>query len=172
LLVLKDRYLSSKDFVFTEQVYQSLFRTPGETRFARREILEQSIIEGVELGLLGLGELEKDSPHCRFYKERSSPSLSGKKVIITEHLCKKPEKPGAPPSPPKPPKPFGGLSLQDLWLRATRRKSISDSKYQRVRWGVMNYLQSNFDTLACQINAEGGAISQQEFEDKIEDAFG
>jgi hypothetical protein len=37
--------------------------------------------------------------------------------------------------------------------------------------GVMNLLQSKFNTLELEILAKDGAISQQDYEDKIEEAF-
>lgn len=52
-LVLREKYLSNKDYVFTEQLYQSLFRTPGETRIDKK-VLELGINEGVRRGFLGL----------------------------------------------------------------------------------------------------------------------
>ncbi len=37
--------------------------------------------------------------------------------------------------------------------------------------GVMNLLQSKFNTLEIQLNAKDGSISPQDYEDKIKEAF-
>ena len=86
-LVLREKYLSNKDYVLTEQLYQSLFRTPGETRIDKK-VLEQGINEGVRMGLFGLGELENDKPICRYFKELPSLAFSGNEVMINEALCR------------------------------------------------------------------------------------
>jgi hypothetical protein len=37
--------------------------------------------------------------------------------------------------------------------------------------GVMNLLQSKFDTMEIMLTARDGAISEQDYEEKIEEAF-
>jgi hypothetical protein len=37
--------------------------------------------------------------------------------------------------------------------------------------GVMNLLQSKFETLGVELTARDGEISEQDYEDKIEEAF-
>ncbi len=37
--------------------------------------------------------------------------------------------------------------------------------------GVMNLLQSKFETLGVEFTARDGAISEQDYEDKIKEAF-
>ena len=61
-LFLREKYLLSREYVNTEQLYQSLLKTPGETRVISKMVLEQGITEGVSMGLFGLGELEDDKP--------------------------------------------------------------------------------------------------------------
>lgn len=86
-LVLREKYLSNKDYVLTEQLYQSLFRTQGETRIDKKA-LEQGINEDVRMGLFGLGELENDKPICRYFKELPSLAFSENEVMINEALCR------------------------------------------------------------------------------------
>lgn len=38
-------------------------------------------------------------------------------------------------------------------------------------FGIMNLLQSKFDTLEIEINAEDGEITDQDYENKIEETF-
>jgi hypothetical protein len=37
--------------------------------------------------------------------------------------------------------------------------------------GIMNLLQSEFNTLEVELVAKGGEMSEQDYEDKIEEAF-
>jgi len=171
-LVIKEKYLVNKDYVLTEQLYQSLFRTPGETRPANRAVLEESIIKGVQMGLFGLGELQDEKPFCRFYKESSSPAFAGQEIIITEALCKKqvqptpagPEPPPPEPPPPGPKPPVG--EKKEIYLRFI----VPKGKVSNIM-GVMNLLQSKFNTLELHLSAKDGSITQQDYEDKIEEAF-
>ena len=84
--VLREKYLSNRDYVSTEQLYQSLFRTLGETRIDKI-VLEQGINKGVRMGLFGLGELENNKPICRYFKELPTIAFSGNEVMISEALC-------------------------------------------------------------------------------------
>ncbi|MDI6791676.1 MAG: DUF499 domain-containing protein [bacterium] len=91
-LVLREKYLSEKKYVFTEQLYQSSLKTPGETRPRSKSVLEEGITEGVRNGLFGLGEVEDDKPICRYFKEQASVAFSGNEVIISEALCQEQRK--------------------------------------------------------------------------------
>ncbi len=51
-LELREKYLSGKDYVFIEQLCQSLLRAPGETRIEKK-VLERGISEGVRMGFFG-----------------------------------------------------------------------------------------------------------------------
>lgn len=50
-LVIREKYLSGKDYVSTEQLYQASFKTPGEARTLNKHVFEQGIAEGVDKGL-------------------------------------------------------------------------------------------------------------------------
>ncbi|MDD1744403.1 MAG: hypothetical protein LUQ20_01125 [Candidatus Methanoperedens sp.] len=100
-LVLREKYLTGREYVSTEQLYHSSLKTPGETRTINRAIWEQGIAEGVSKGLFGLGDLESNKPICRYFKEKVSIALSGNEIVISEALCndqrKKEEKISMPP---------------------------------------------------------------------------
>ena len=175
-LVIKERYLKANEFVSTEQLYQSSAKTPGEARVIGQG-WESGIREGVEQGLFGLGELEDGKPVCRYFKERpSSIAFSGSEVIIREDICiaqkkmrlKEPPEPIAPPLvPPKPP----GLKPPPDERDSVRLKfTIPKGKVSGLM-GVMNLLQSNFDNLQIELLATEGQMSDQDYEDKIKEAF-
>jgi hypothetical protein len=183
-LVIKERYLKTNEAVSTEQLYQSSAKTPGEARVIGRDAWESGIREGVQQGLFGLGELEDGKPVYRYFKE-SPPSiaLSGSEVIIREDICiaqkeeKEKEKGGGvvhPPGggggtiirdpPPPPPPPPGGRNAVRLKFAVPKGKVSG-------LMGVMNLLQSNFNSLQLELLATGGEMSEQDYEDKIKEAF-
>ena len=182
-LVIKERYFKTDESVSTEQLYQSSAKTPGEARVIGQG-WELGIREGVQQGLFGLGELEDGKPVCRYFKERpSSIVFSGSEVIIREDICTaqkeaKPEKPPEPiyrpggstktkivePPVPKPPSPPDGRDSVRL------KFTIPKGKVSGLM-GVMNLLQSNFDNLQIELLATEGQMSDQDYEDKIKEAF-
>ena len=184
-LVLREKYLSDREYVLTEQLYQSSLKTPGETRPTSKYVFEQGIEEGVRMGLFGLGELEDDHPLCRNFKEPASVALSGNEVIICEAVCKnqrekeetKPETKGYPEPGEEKGTPLG---ISDGEEDQEHQRKSRDNIHLRFRvpkgkvsniMGVMNLLQSKFETLEIGITARDGSISEQDYEEKIEEAF-
>jgi len=175
-LVIKEKYLSANDHASTEQIYQSSLKTPGETRLTDRSVLEQGMTEGVCSGLFGLGELENGKPVCRYYREQPSIAFSPSEILISETLCieqrKKEEIVELHPSEIKTP--------EATWVKGVptaQAKKMVQLRFQipkgRVAgiMGVMNLLQSKFDSLEVEIVATGGEISEQDFENKIKESF-
>ncbi len=182
-LVLREKYLTNREYIFTEQLYQSLFRTPGEARPATKEVLAQSIAEGVRQGIFGLGELEDGRPYCRLFKEASSPAFVGHEVIIAEAICKmqkgaegskKPLPEYEPivdkPLIKEPPEEPYGRPAMDKRNEVSLRFNLPKGKVSNIM-GVMNFLQSRFSSIEVELTARDGDITQQEYEDKIEEAF-
>ena len=177
-LVIKERYLKADESVSTEQLYQSSVKTPGEARVIGQG-WESGIRAGVERGLFGLGELKEGKPVCRYFKERPpSVAFSGSEVIIREDICiaqkeaeeDKPPEPEPPlPEPLKPPDPAPKPppdGRDSVHLKFT----IPKGKVAGLM-GVMNLLQSNFDSLQIELMATEGQMSDQDYEDKIKEAF-
>ncbi|MDY6865124.1 MAG: DUF499 domain-containing protein [Halobacteriota archaeon] len=186
-LVLKEKYLTKKEYASTEQLYQSSLKTPGETRPVNTGALEKGILKGVSDGLFGLGELEDGKPICRYFKKQPSVAFSGNEIIISETLCyeqkEKEEKPaeheaqtGTSTGPfvpttgigeevaEKPPYP---LKTRD---RIRLKFRVPKGKVANIM-GVMNLLQNKFETLELELTADNGEISEQDYEDKIKEAF-
>jgi hypothetical protein len=198
-LVIKERYLRDQEYVLTEQLAQAGLRTPGETRVVSQTAWEVGIAEGVRQGLFGLGTLEDNQPICRYFGKKEEPfvGLAGSEVIIQAGIChaqraaqqatgtgqtpyRPPEVPGTPVQEPgltgvgQPP---GGVGPE-----AGRRVPTLPRRHLRLRFtvpkgkvsglmGVMNLLQHKFDQLDVVLAAEHGEISEQEYEDKIQEAF-
>jgi hypothetical protein len=87
-LVIKEKYLTGKEYIYTKQLYEASLRTPGEARFANRTVLEQGIVEGIVRGIFGVGELENNQPICRYFKDQPSIAFSPNEVLISEHICR------------------------------------------------------------------------------------
>lgn len=192
-LVIKERYLKTNEAVSTEQLYQSSAKTPGEGRVIGRDAWDQGIRLGVEQGLFGLGELEDGKPVYRYFKEYPlSVALAGSEVIIREDICRAQRQteeeeeeqknggvvyptgrttetgiteeggiePGIDSSPPEP------SGRKEVRLQFTVPKGQVSGLM-----GVMNLLQLNFDNLQIEVRATGGEMSEQDYEDKIKEAF-
>jgi len=189
--VIKERYLKDAKFVLTEQLYQSSARTPGEFRIVDRVVWENGISEGVCEGLFGLGELDDEKPVCRFFGKSPSVALSGSEAIIREDLCNTQEEetdsgrgyltgtdntdeaePCIGDSGTVPPiDPEQTVSGKESVRKKIHLKfTIPKGKVAGIM-GVMNLLQSNFGRLEIELLAEGGEISESDYDTKIEEAF-
>ncbi|MCX8126777.1 MAG: AAA family ATPase, partial [Dehalococcoidia bacterium] len=187
-LVIREKFLSANNFALTQQIYQSALRTPGETRFTDRSVLEQGIIEGVRSGLFGLGELQKDKPLCHYYREIPTVAFAENEVILNEALClEQRRKEGAVSVAPEPigtsstpqikeePLKWGGGATAVMPGIAGKGKvhlkfQVPKGKVSQIM-GVMNLLQSKFGNVEIEIIATNGQISEQDYEDKIRETF-
>ncbi|MGH7889967.1 MAG: DUF499 domain-containing protein, partial [Thermodesulfobacteriota bacterium] len=162
-LVIREKYLSDRGYVLTEQLYHASLKTPGETRIVSRSAIEQGITEGVRTGLFGLGELEDDKAICRYFKEHPTVALTGNEVLMSETVCLEQRSkeepsitassyPGSHPGDQPPARgPVGetkgeyrGKDKIELRFRIPKGKVSSIM-------GVMNLLQSKFETLEMEI---------------------
>jgi len=192
-LVLKEKYLVGKDYVFTEQLYQSTLKTPGEPRPVSKEIMERGILDGVRQGLFGLGELENNKPVCHYFKENAQVAFSGKEILIKGEICikqkkEKDKKDKDEQSPePKPYKPTQTTITIGVHESAEQSEATTP-EYARVRkeiklkftmpkgkvadiMRVLNLLQTKFNKIDVEFIATEGSISEQDYEDKIKETF-
>ena len=97
-------------------------------------------------------------------------------MIIREDICiaqkkmrlKEPPEPiPPPPEPPEPPGPKPPLDGRD----SVRLKFTIPRGKVAGLMGVMNLLQLNFDSLQIELLATEGQMSDQDYEDKIREAF-
>ena len=195
-LVIKEKYLQGKDWVLTEQLYQSGMKTPGEARAISASVWDAGIAEGVRKGMFGLGELVEEKPICRYFNEEPSISLTGNEVLIRAEVCQEQRaaqagqpayateagilttsnnihEPGTAtttlagdttstiPSHAQPPAGFTQLSLNF---------DLPKGKVSALM-GVLNFLQSRYSQMRITLNVEQGHLTEQEFEDKVREAF-
>ncbi len=183
-LVIKEKFLSGNSYASTQQIYQSALRTPGETRLTGRSVLEEGIVEGVQSGLFGLGELQNDKPVYRYFRELPAVAFSGNEILISEASCLEqrqkqetisivPESIDTPKQSDKEKEPAKWSAFTSI----TPRKSQVQMKFHVPKgkvaqiMGVMNLLQSKFGSLEIKIVATNGEISEQDYEDKIKESF-
>ncbi|MHA1795037.1 MAG: ATP-binding protein, partial [Promethearchaeota archaeon] len=184
-LVLKEKYLRKQDYVFTNQLYLSALKTPGESRPLSRQVLESSINEGVQLGLFGLGILEDTQPKCRYFKEQAKATFTESEILINAEICeqwKKQETEATSASSEyqteisKPEFVNNGDEITSDSPNFQKIEQLSlqfdvpKGKISNIM-GVMNFLQSKFDVLEISIKTKDGTITKQEIEDKIEETF-
>lgn len=184
--LIKEKYLTKQDYVLTELLYQSSLKTPGENRPKSKEVYEQGIIDGVRQGTFGLGELSEGKPVCKVFKDSPTVYFSDSEVLISEQECERQKEsagggvhepvPGPFPGPgPKPdeqpepgPGPEGpkGKTKDRIELQFT----VPRGKVSGIM-GMMNLLQSRFNTLEIELKAKDGSMTEQEYEDKILETF-
>ena len=180
-LVISERYLKDKEYVKLTQIYDSMLKTPGERRVQNAAIIEEGIKEGVKQGFFGVGELKEDGKVvCRYFKE--DPTVSGidTEVLMSEASCLSQRRPTVVEAPgpenglnntidvvekTKPLEPIG-TTRHDLSIRFL----IPRGKISQIM-GVMNFLQSKFQSLEMEIKARDGSLTEDEYTSKIKEAL-
>ena len=191
--VIIEKYLSDKDYVQTEKLLSTLWRTPGEMRIASEDALKEGIKEGVANGLFGLGYLDYGTPKCKHFKRLISPELSEDEIIIKAALCvKEPKegeeggngeegeggnggvsepKPGSGGTIPPSPKP-GGVSTSQEYTKIHLKLKVPKGKMSDVT-KIVTYLNTLFND--CEVDVEittkNGKIAITDYENKIEETL-
>ena len=181
--VLKSKYLSDKDYVRTEAIYNSSLSTPGEFRLSSRKVLESSIEQGVLTGQFGLGITENNQPICKYFKKNAQVYFSEDEVLIKDSICIEQIKQTKiveekiddestasqreiPEQIPEPVVPVKHKTYQQLSLCF----SIPKGKVSSIM-SILNYLQSKYENLEITIKADKGNLTEQEYEYKIKEAL-
>jgi len=186
-LVLKERYLRDQDYVLTVQLVQSWSRTPGALRVVSEQAWRDSIAEGVKQGVFGLGELEGGEIRCRFYKESPTVALAENEIIIRADICETQcAQAASETSTVYQPSGSSSGKVSELTPAATytARDHMPQVGLHTIRihftvpkgqvsslLGVLNFLQQKFNHLEITLRATDGAMSEQEYRDKVEEAF-
>ncbi len=185
-IVLKEKYLTNRDFVSTHQLFESSLKTPGEARPVSKRVLEQGIVEGVQMGLFGLGELDEDTPQCIYFKEYPTVSFTGTEILIKDSICIEQKRQRAETLEGK--QPYEHIEDKEPSQKAEDSEkridpiSVDSREQLRLKFqvpkgkvsgimGVMNLLQSKFNVLEIELSAKDGEISRQDLEDKIGETF-
>ena len=185
-LVIRERYLRDSEYVRVVQMFDSMLKTPGERRAVGPEVLEAGIVQGIKQGLFGLGDLSNgNAPICRYFKEDATVSASDVEILIREDVCIAQRKshlspPGVSEAGPFPSgtgsvqlstgQPHGGNVLAGGKNELGLRFRVPRGKVSQIM-GIMNFLQSKFQSLDLEITARDGSLSEDEFANKIKEAF-
>jgi hypothetical protein len=199
-MVIKQRFLSQRSYVFTHQLVESGPRTPGEFLTTNQRVWEDGIREGVLMGIFGLGELdENEQPKMLFFKNDVTPSLQGREIILSEEICLQQMQQtaqfiypptGALPDQKNSAEPSSTLVVSPQTFPSSSTPSLSSSVSQpmatrsalRMRLtlplgrasdllGLLNFLQNRFARLHLSVEATEGSISEAEIEDKVRETF-
>jgi len=184
-LVLEKKYLEDKDYVLTEQIYESSLRTPGEPRPTSREVFERSIAEGVTTGLFGLGILLENRPVCYYFEQTPSVALSENEVMMSKNLCIIQQQQvviGTSEGTLVPPDDESATGVtSDTGIKVPQATDDAITKLRlifRLPSGkvsdvlqVIRYLQTKFEAIGIELALDNGGISERDYEDKIEEAF-
>jgi len=184
-LVLRERFLSGNDWVQTAQLYQASLKTPGETRAINQNVWDTGIAEGVRQGLFGLGELQDGEPKYLYFKEECSVAFTEHELLIKADICEAQRaaqttslesEPTEPSMVSEPDVTLGKLSTTSTPGAGGEYKQLDlgfvvpKGKVSSLL-GVLNYLQSRYGHIEISLRATDGELSEQEYEDKIKEAF-
>lgn len=173
-LVLKERYLKGNKHVGTKNVYENSLKTLGEDRILSKDALEASIKEGVEKGLFGVGEIKNGKEIPVYWKKEPTVGFGESEILIDKSICER-ELEKTPETLEE-----GHIKTETLYDEKERKESISRLELPLMKipkgkvsqiLGLLNYLQSKFDSIEIKIVAEEGAIEKEDYENKIKEAL-
>ncbi|MCD6450226.1 MAG: ATP-binding protein [Thermotogaceae bacterium] len=185
--VIKEKYLSNKDYVETKKLLEAFLKTPGEMRILSLDAFKYSIKEGVEKGIFGLGYLEDGSPKCNTFKRSVHqmggsiyPELLDNEIIMKSELCVK--------DMPEAKEGIVDISSQgpiEETLK-TKEEKAAFIEYGRINLKlnvpkgqmsnivrIVNYLNESFNEckVKVEITAKDGKIKVADYENKIEETL-
>jgi len=165
-------------------------KTPGEARATSQTAWDTGIAEGVRSGLFGLGETKDDKPVFNYFKQEATIAFTDNEVLIKADICQAqmaerqaqtihtqgagttmpssetPPAGGSTPSTTTTPSNIPAQGLKQLSFNFTVPKGKVSSLM-----GVLNYLQSKYDHMDISLNLQNGQMTDQEYEDKVKEAF-
>jgi hypothetical protein len=98
-----NQFLTTREYIPTKPLLEVFYKTPGMPRLSSKDVLKNSIGEGVEKKFFGLGVLSEDGPVCRYFGTLAEPSFDEGEILIKEELCteKEEKKEEIEPTPPE-----------------------------------------------------------------------
>ncbi len=89
-VVIKARYFGDKEYVKIQQIYDSMLKTPGESRVISSSKIESAIKTGVKQGLFGLGEIDtNENMVCTAFREEVMMPIEEMDLLVSETICNK-----------------------------------------------------------------------------------
>ncbi|MCX7845325.1 MAG: hypothetical protein N2312_01795 [Dictyoglomaceae bacterium] len=193
--VIKEKFLGNNDYVFTKQILDSSFRTPGGLRFASKEVLINGIKRAVEMEILGLGEFQNGEIILDYYGKEKTPEVyfGENEILIKKEICEKLRKEKETETSSTNVKSDTLMDYKDKPTitkesnsGATNEISISypikHKKEIKLKFkvpegkvsellSIIRLLRQKFKVVEIKVKAEEGEISEDEYEIKIKEAF-
>ncbi len=183
-LILKDKYLASKEYIETKNIFESFYKTPGEIRIVNEEVFKVSIKEGVRQGTFGIGILEAGTPIPKPFNEEVTPDVVEGEVLVKADLCK----PKSTTELIQETKTIYEPSKTQMWTEPVKEDvGKKEQTYKRainlklnVPVGklsdvvkLVNYINSKFNQIHIKvdISAKEGEITTSDYEDRIKEAI-
>ena len=175
--VIKDKYLSEKDYIEIKKLYEAFLKTPREIRLTSEKGFVESIKEGVKNGLFGFGYISGGEIECKYINEIPTVNLIDGEVIIKPELCIKDIKEEGEKEEQVPP-----IKKE----KVEQPEELKEGKYSKISLKlrvpvgqistiakIANYLKNKFDqcTIEITIHASNGEIQITEYEDKVMEAL-
>jgi hypothetical protein len=80
-------FFTTRDHIPTKPLLEVFYKTPGMPRLSSKDVLKNSISEGVEKKVFGLGVLSEDGPVCRYFGTLAEPNFDEGEILIKRELC-------------------------------------------------------------------------------------
>lgn len=82
-----NQFLTTREYIPTKPLLEVFYKTPGMPRLSSKDVLKNSISEGVEKKLFSLGVLSEDGPVCKYFGTLAEPSFDEGEILIKKELC-------------------------------------------------------------------------------------
>jgi len=187
--VIKDKYLSEKDYIEIKKLYEAFLRTPGEIRLISKNAFIESIKEGVRNGLFGFGYISGEKIEFKYINKTPTVNLTDDEVIIKPELCikdiEKEER-------KKEKQTYTQEGLEETQeVKEIEEEKVETEKFERGKYSkislklkvpvgqfstiarIVNYLKNKFNqcTIEITIHTGNGEIPETEYEDKVKEAL-
>lgn len=189
-IVIQEKYLKDKDHISTKGLLILFFTTPGEPRLVSKETLEKAIKEGVEKGFFGLGEIKGENVIVKYCKEKPSISFIDNEIIINEKVCNsyktnlidENSTPIEVTSKNINIDPNNKLPIENQTFEENSNIDINKKEELKISFflpkgkvydisKILSFLSTKFEFLNISIFASKGELSNQEYQNKIIEAF-
>jgi hypothetical protein len=179
--LLLRNYLKNRDFVSTRQIYESMLRTPGETRPTGKEAVEYGFREGVKQGLFGLGtSLGEDKLVCQALGADVSVNLDESEVIMSKERYVKESAPTgylsmSGEASAAVPLVSGPEGTGDVSARGARQNVSFSGIVEKGKavdvMRLVNFLQQRFNEVQVQVRATNGSITDSDYAKSVKEAL-
>ena len=188
--VLRAKYLRDREHVETAAIFEAALRTPGEPRWASRQVVQDGIARGVREGLFGLGRLVDGRVTVTAWRTDAMPTLEKGEAIVRPDVAaaqsamsEGTEPDGYRADGKRPADQSSGVAGGESSSRITRTATLEGALHSvhlalRVPvggvsslLGILNFLQGKLIRLEVEIRCSEGALSPLDWEQRVMEAI-